>query len=780
MVNVRGAFRTVLWALVAGISVVTLQAAELHKDFRLEPVLTGLTNPSALASLPGGRLLIGERTTGKVRIVQWGELQTNPVCTVAVNSTNEGGLLGIAVHPAFSDNHWVYLYYTDAASGKNKVQRFTIDGKTCTNGLDILANLGAGASFKRNGGGIAFGPDGKLYVATGDVEASSNGQNAATLMGKVLRVNDNGSIPGDNPTPGSAVYTRGLRNGSGLVVGSTGKVYVTDAGDTVASVYDELNVAKSNGNLGWDLESGPGGVKDQPLQSWLPTVGIAGTAVYGMGLFPDLNADGKDNDHDKWGNDRYPGVFKTDDNGIGICIGSVQNGNTCVADAGCTPTRVAETVHYCEKRDDPAEYCPGGIPSGDDACGNTGVQGVDELDESFLNNVFAAGGNAILRAVLKTPGLDTLHQWEKFLDSTYLTDCPTGWTALAAGTDGLLYATATNGGGANGKLYRVVYDDTPGPREVSRPGTYFPLRVDKQTLPDRVAVVFEDLREDSMQPQNSGALPVAWKREYTIWRGNLGSWYSHTAQVVGQGAEINQALRKQLVTIDPTKNYYFLVSGRSADLEGTLGNGTPGPRPGYAVTDLCQTIGYHQSPSWSLFTCGKDFTLQDPHGQTRSLYEMRGKVVLLDFSAIWCGPCQAEADIIENLYQDYKDRGVEFISVLMDEESNGFNWNGRPANPEARLWEDRTGTNPDHTFDTWNDPIACTPSGTPPNPQGICNNSLPQFLQAWPKYDAHSALPTNAILDQGLRVAYTQAGYDEATIRIRLDTLLGATDQCLH
>jgi thiol-disulfide isomerase/thioredoxin len=308
------------------------------------------------------------------------------------------------------------------------------------------------------------------------------------------------------------------------------------------------------------------------------------------------------------------------------------------------------------------------------------------------------------------------------------------------------------------------------------------LRVDKTVQTNRVDVYFEDLREDSMQPQSPGGVLAAPKREYTIWRGTLGNWYSHTPSfTAAQGIEVNGALRRQLVPIDPAQSYYFLVSGRSANLEGTLGSGVdaagdPIARPGHAVTDLCQTLGYHQGPSWPLFTCGKDFTLVDTHGQTRSLYELRGKVVILDFSAEWCAPCHAEADVIENLYQDYIDRGVEILTVLMDEESTSLDWNGRPAVPECRVWEDRPGASPDHTFDCWADPVACTPAGG--NPAAQCSGAI--TLQAWPKYDAWNALPTNVIIDQGLRVAYTGAGYNEALIRLKLDLLVGAADQCLH
>jgi len=261
-------------------------------------------------------------------------------------------------------------------------------------------------------------------------------------------------------------------------------------------------------------------------------LGLRGAVAYPGGLFPDLDSDGIDSDHDKWGADRYPGQYKVDDNGAGVCIGSVANGNACTADTNCTPLRAGETKHYCEKKDDAAEYCPGGVPIFDDACGAAGTAGIDEADEAFSMNIFAAADDAIIRTVLEPPGLDALRQSEKFLDSSYLADCPTGWTGVMAGSDGLLYAVATNGGGANGKLYRIVHDETAGPREVSAPGTYFPLRVDKTAFANSLNIFWEDLRQDSMQPQNVSATIFPAKREYTIWRGTLGNYYSHTAATV--------------------------------------------------------------------------------------------------------------------------------------------------------------------------------------------------------------------------------------------------------
>lgn len=752
------------------LTIATLQAAELPEGFRLEPVLpSGLTEPSALDTTADGRILIAERTTGNVRIVALGELQATPACSVAVNATGEGGLLGVVAHPRFAENGWIYLYYTAASTGRNKVTRFTVaPGGGCTGGVDLLADLGAGPSFLRNGGGLAFGPDGKLYVATGDVENSSNAQNALSLSGKILRLEDTGAIPIDNPTPGSAVWAKGVRDGKDVTVSPAGRVYATDAGSG-NSIYDEINEVPSNANLGWDPATGnTNGAYDDPLAWYQPLVGVRGVDVYGATAFPDLKADGLDNDHDRFGADLNPGVSRVDDNGSGECVGSVNYGKVCTSNTNCPPrVNIFTENAYCEKRDDAAEWCPSGVAVGDDACaGAAGAKGVDEADESFRNVYLAQeSANRIVRAVLDPTDDTTLDVAETFLDSNFLTDCPDNWTDVATGRDGWLYAVARNGGGAAGGLYRVIFDAVPGPREVSAPGSHFPLRIDKGALADEVVVTFEDLRSDAMQPRDDGSLPLAPVREFQVWQGTLGSWSSH-AVVSGQdkaaGTVVNESARR--VTFNAgTGNAYFLVSARHANLEGTLGRRSDGlERSGFAVKDLCTTIGSHASPGFDLWKCGQDFTLKDEHGVTRSLYEYREHVVMLDLSAIWCPPCQAEADVLENVHRDFKDRGVKVLTVLMDEDNQLVNFAGRPTPNECRNWSDRAGTNPDHTFGCWVDPVGV---GT---------------QQAWPKYNKYGSIPTNVVLDSGLRVVFSGAGYDEAAIRDRLNRLVGTSDACLQ
>jgi len=744
-----------------------VSASELPEGFRLEPVLGGLTDPSGLAATADGSLWITERTTGQLRRVKDGLLQPGAACQVAVETTGEAGLLGVAPHPKFTANRWVYLYYTSLATGKNKLTRYTIGADGCSDATDILADLGAGGAFLRNGGGIAFGPDGKLYVTTGDVENPANSQDGAVLQGKVLRVNDDGTTPSDNPTPGSLVYAMGVRNGRSVAVESSGQVYAVDGGDNYDSSFDEVNAVPAGGDLGWDSASGDsGGSFDDPLMSWSPVVGARAVAVYAAQAFPDLAADGLDSDHDKYGVDKLPGRARANDNGAGVCLGSVNFEQPCTSIVDC-PARPGEGAS-CFMEDDPAEYCPGGpgtIGIGDDDC-----NGIDEADESFMNNLFmvSESGNEIVRAVLDPNDPSTLEVASTFMDSSFLGDCPTTWSGVVAGNDGWLYATAANGGGATGGLYRVVRDNGGGPREVSAPGSHFPLTVDRGPGAGEVTIRWEDLRSDSMQPRDNGTDPMPPEREFTVWEGTMGSFTGHNP-VAGlsatTGAAVNDSLRETTFATGGG-DLYFLVSGRGDNLEGTTGSDSGGTaRAGYADPEVCHTVGYHSGvqgdpfSGWDLFTCGRDFNLQDENGDFHDLYDLRGKIVMMDFSARWCAPCHSEADQQEAMNLAYVDRDVVLLSVLMDDEVNGLDWSGRPSWSECRLWGSRPAA-PDHTFSCWADPE--------PN------------QQSWPRYNKWSALPTNVVFDTGMRVIYSGAGFDSTTIQNKLDLLVGTTDSCLH
>ena len=174
----------------------------------------GLQIPAALKFAPDGRLFFVEVNAGRVRVASGREVQREPVLTVPVAHNAESGLMGIALDPGFSANHYVYAYYTlpdpaDSTLGlMNRVIRFTERGGAATDTVTILDNLPVnviGEPDFHQGGSLAFGPDGKLYVSIGDVGKIETSQDMGSPTGKILRVNPDGSTPSDNPFPGSLV-----------------------------------------------------------------------------------------------------------------------------------------------------------------------------------------------------------------------------------------------------------------------------------------------------------------------------------------------------------------------------------------------------------------------------------------------------------------------------------------------------------------------------------------------------------------------------------------------
>lgn len=224
----------------------------------IEVVAQGLDTPWALAFLPGGDILVTERP-GNVRLVTNGQLQSAPIATLPqVKEIGEGGLLGIDIDPDFTNNHFVYLYYTYAdnqGDTLNRVVKMTFENNTLTQ-EKILVDAIPGSS-NHNGGRIKFGPDGYLYITTGDAENPSQAQSTNSLAGKILRVDTNGKAAPGNPF-GNRVYSYGHRNPQGLVwtesqsSGETPQLISTEHGRSIpVSGLDEINVIQPGKNYGW-------------------------------------------------------------------------------------------------------------------------------------------------------------------------------------------------------------------------------------------------------------------------------------------------------------------------------------------------------------------------------------------------------------------------------------------------------------------------------------------------------------------------------------------------
>lgn len=252
---------------------------------QVERIATGLEVPWALAFLPGGDVLVTERP-GRVRLLRQGRLEPDPVTTLAV-AGGEGGLLGVAADPRFAENRRFYLYATVDAGGPtvNQVSRWVLsdDGRSARREQVILDGI-AGARV-HDGGRIRFGPDGMLYVGTGDAGEPDRAQDPASPNGKLLRVTPEGGVPADNPIPGSPVLLSGLRNVQAFDWLDPRTLVVTDhgpSGELGRRGQDEVTVAAAGANLGWPLVSGcdasPG--TRAPLLSWDQAAPPGGGSLY--------------------------------------------------------------------------------------------------------------------------------------------------------------------------------------------------------------------------------------------------------------------------------------------------------------------------------------------------------------------------------------------------------------------------------------------------------------------------------------------------------------------
>ncbi|MEX2008531.1 MAG: PQQ-dependent sugar dehydrogenase [Candidatus Spechtbacterales bacterium] len=210
-------------------------------------VAEGLTIPWEIAFLPNGDMLVTERPGRLVRIGQ-----DRTVFEIdGVRHVGEGGLLGLALHPNFEQNRYLYLYMTTQESGglTNRVERYRFENDTLADRTEIIAGI-PGASF-HDGGRIAFGSDGLLYITTGDAGNEQWAQEPDVLAGKILRLNDDGSIPDANPF-GNEIYSWGHRNPQGLAWDDTGQLWATEHGRSgVQSGFDELNRIMDGSNYGW-------------------------------------------------------------------------------------------------------------------------------------------------------------------------------------------------------------------------------------------------------------------------------------------------------------------------------------------------------------------------------------------------------------------------------------------------------------------------------------------------------------------------------------------------
>ena len=272
--------------------------AVLPSGFTETPI-TGLSNPTAMALHPDGRIFVCQQT-GELRVIKNGVVLPTPFVSLTVNSAGERGLLGVAFDPNYATNRFVYVYYTATTPAiHNRVSRFTAGSPNedvAVPGSEVilldLENLGA---TNHNGGALHFGPDGKLYIATGENANPSFSQSLANRLGKILRINSDGTIPPDNPTSfaniaGSptglnrAIWAVGLRNPFTFnFQPGTGRMHINDVGQ---GTWEEINVGVAGANFGWPTCEGGCGTAGMtnPLYQYSSAAGapcaITGGAFY--------------------------------------------------------------------------------------------------------------------------------------------------------------------------------------------------------------------------------------------------------------------------------------------------------------------------------------------------------------------------------------------------------------------------------------------------------------------------------------------------------------------
>ena len=257
----------------------------LAGGFKAVRVATGLASPVGFTFTPGGRLVYLERNTGWLR---FRNLKTDADVRVHrirnINADGERGALGVAVHPAWPAKPFVYVFATrNTANGlRNQVLRIKVEDNDGV-GVRKILSVAAGPASNHNGGRIAFGPDGKLYVVIGDNAEPSNSQDLTrNFRGKILRVNRDGSIPATNPFD-TRVWAYGIRNSIGFAFDPrNGRLWESENGP---GCNDEVNRIASGGNHGWGPSqncpetnnSGPT-PRIQPKHTFVQTVGLTGLA----------------------------------------------------------------------------------------------------------------------------------------------------------------------------------------------------------------------------------------------------------------------------------------------------------------------------------------------------------------------------------------------------------------------------------------------------------------------------------------------------------------------
>lgn len=262
----------------------------------VEAWIENLRIPWSLIFLPDGRALVSERP-GTVRLIKGGKLLQKPYAQINVEHIGEGGLMGLAIPLSFPKQPYVYVMHTYRKGDKlyNRVIRLKDHGNEGTLDTVIIDDIPGGTNH--NGGRIAFGPDGMLYITTGETFDAEIAQDLKSLGGKILRITPEGSVPDDNPFKGSPVYSYGHRNPQGISWQTgTNKLFESEhgpSGEFGRFAHDEINIITKGGNYGWPEVIGATGQKPyvDPIIVWKNTTPPSGMTFYKGDLLKHLKGD---------------------------------------------------------------------------------------------------------------------------------------------------------------------------------------------------------------------------------------------------------------------------------------------------------------------------------------------------------------------------------------------------------------------------------------------------------------------------------------------------------